>query len=176
MKKNPTLIAVFIVSLLMFFVLPVQAIDYLKSSPTRKTVSSNTVLSSAKYTEWRSAKSQILQTSPYFSYDAKWKAGLPKLNTSLERIDTILTKVKNSSDRYMIANKSYFKNLASELLALEKYINLVRDESETIRQKRQNATTAFEDFDQKANQLYNLLSSVMKAMNEVRMGIIRNIL
>jgi hypothetical protein len=36
--------------------------------------------------------------------------------------------------------------------------------------------TAFQNFDQKTNQLYNLLSSVMKSMNEMRMGTIRNML
>jgi methyl-accepting chemotaxis protein len=174
MKKYSIIIAI-LIAVLFFIVLPVQAIDYSKSSPTLKTVSVNTVISPAKYTEWKSAKSQVLQIAPTYSYDAKWQANLPKLKANLDKIDTILTKVKNSSDAYMIANKSYFNSLASELLVLEKYINLVRDESETIRNKRQKARTAFEDFDQKANQLYNLLSSVMKAMNELRMGIIRNI-
>jgi hypothetical protein len=36
--------------------------------------------------------------------------------------------------------------------------------------------TRFQSFDQKANQLYNLLSTVMKAMNEMRMGTTRNML
>ena len=36
--------------------------------------------------------------------------------------------------------------------------------------------TAFQNFDQKANQMYNLLSSVMKSMNEMRMGTTRNML
>ena len=40
----------------------------------------------------------------------------------------------------------------------------------------QMASTAFQNFDQKANQLYNLLSSVMKAMNEMRINTMRNIL
>jgi methyl-accepting chemotaxis protein len=174
MKYN-TVVFVALIAFLFFFVLPVQAIDYLKSAPTSKTLSTNTVLSPTKYTEWKSAKSQVLQISPTFSYDTKWQANLPKLKANLDKIDTILTKVKNSSDADMIANISYFNNLASELLVLEKYISFVRDESETIRNKRQKASTAFEDFDQKANQLYNLLSSVMKAMNEVRMGVTRNI-
>lgn len=47
---------------------------------------------------------------------------------------------------------------------------------ETVRNKRQMASTAFQNFDQKANQLYNLLSSVMKSMNEMRMGTVRNML
>lgn len=36
--------------------------------------------------------------------------------------------------------------------------------------------TAFQNFDQKTNQMYNILSSVMKSMNEMRMGSIRNML
>ena len=47
---------------------------------------------------------------------------------------------------------------------------------ETVRNQRQMASTAFQNFDQKANQLYNLLSSVAKAMNEMRMGTVRNML
>lgn len=47
---------------------------------------------------------------------------------------------------------------------------------EDARNKRQRAAEQFENFDQKANQLYNLLSSVMKAMAEMRMGIARNML
>jgi hypothetical protein len=52
---------------------------------------------------------------------------------------------------------------------------LQKMESE-VRNRRQEASTAFQNFDQKANQLYNLLSSVMKAMNEMRMGTVRNLL
>ncbi len=41
---------------------------------------------------------------------------------------------------------------------------------------RQHASTAFQNFDQKANQAFNLLSQVMKSMNAMRMGVIRNLL
>ena len=47
---------------------------------------------------------------------------------------------------------------------------------ESVRNKRQMARTAFQNFDQKANQLFNLLSSVMKSMKEMRMGSVRNML
>ena len=47
---------------------------------------------------------------------------------------------------------------------------------EQVRNKRQMASTAFQNFDQKANQQYNLLSSVMKAMNEMRKGTVRNMM
>lgn len=55
-------------------------------------------------------------------------------------------------------------------------IKEVESMQETVRNKRQMASTAFQNFDQKSNQLYNLLSSVMKAMNEMRMGTVRNML
>ena len=35
---------------------------------------------------------------------------------------------------------------------------------------------SFQNFDQKANQLYNLMSSVLKATNEMRSGTVRNML
>jgi len=47
---------------------------------------------------------------------------------------------------------------------------------EDVRNKRQKDNVQFENFDQKANQLYNLLSSVLKAMNEMRIGVVRNML
>jgi hypothetical protein len=61
-------------------------------------------------------------------------------------------------------------------LDLSDTIKEVESMQETVRNKRQMASTAFQNFDQKASQLYNLLSSVMKAMNEMRMGTVRNML
>ncbi len=59
------------------------------------------------------------------------------------------------------------------LLNLTKKVEAMQD---TVRNKRQMATTAFQNFDQKANQMYNMLSSIMKSMNEMRMGTTRNML
>jgi|MDTC01.3.fsa_nt_gb hypothetical protein len=52
----------------------------------------------------------------------------------------------------------------------------VESMQETIRNKRQMASTSFQNFDQKANQLYNLMSSVLKSVNEMRSGTVRNML
>jgi hypothetical protein len=52
----------------------------------------------------------------------------------------------------------------------------VESMQETVRNKRQMASTAFQNFDQKSNQLYNLMASVMKALNEMRGGTVRNML
>jgi uncharacterized protein (DUF1501 family) len=59
---------------------------------------------------------------------------------------------------------------------LNESIKEVESMQETARNERQMASTAFQNFDQKANQQYNLLSSVMKAFNEMRMGTVRNML
>ena len=52
-------------------------------------------------------------------------------------------------------------------------INAIREE---VRSDRMKAKEAFENFDQKSNQLYNLLSTVMKSMKEMQNATIRNML
>jgi hypothetical protein len=67
-------------------------------------------------------------------------------------------------------------NRAINRTALNNVIREVESQQETVRNKRQAASTSFQNFDQKANQLYNMLSSVMKTANEMRMSPIRNML
>ena len=52
----------------------------------------------------------------------------------------------------------------------------LEEELEELRKKRAEFTTAFENYNQKAIQFFNLLSAVMKAMTEMKQGVIRNIL
>jgi hypothetical protein len=63
-----------------------------------------------------------------------------------------------------------------ERQGLSSEVKNVEGMQETVRNKRQTASTAFQNFDQKANQLYNLLSSVLKSLNDMRMGTTRNML
>lgn len=56
----------------------------------------------------------------------------------------------------------------------EDYITLLEQKQEEIRNKRQEFTTAFENFDQKTNQLFNILSTVLKTLKETELGIVRN--
>ena len=51
----------------------------------------------------------------------------------------------------------------------------IESDRDTVRNKRQLTTTQFENFDQKTNQLYNLLSTVMKAISEMSFNVVRNI-
>ncbi len=74
----------------------------------------------------------------------------------------------------MVETSTHVQKVGSS--SLNTTIKEVEGMQETVRNKRQMASTAFQSFDQKANQLYNLLSSVMKAMNEMRMGTTRNML
>jgi hypothetical protein len=59
---------------------------------------------------------------------------------------------------------------------LSNTLDEVESIQENVRNKRQMASTEFQNFDQKANQTLNLLSSIMKAMNEMRMGTVSNML
>jgi hypothetical protein len=79
-----------------------------------------------------------------------------------------------SSDGNLVTTKTESKRL--DRAGLNDTIKEVESMQETVRNKRQMASTAFQNFDQKSNQLYNLMSSVMKAMNEMRSGTVRNML
>ena len=59
--------------------------------------------------------------------------------------------------------------------SIAKQIKGLEAKMEEVKNKRQEATTAFENFDQKANQLFNILSTVLKNMKETQSGLARNI-
>ncbi len=65
------------------------------------------------------------------------------------------------------------KQALSELNKAIRKLQSVRSE---VRNNRLMTSTAFQNVDQKTNQMFNMLSSVMKAMNEMRSGTIRNML
>ena len=55
-------------------------------------------------------------------------------------------------------------------------IDKIEEKQETIRNERQEYQTSFENFDQKVNQLFSLLSTVLKSMKETNSGTNRNTL
>jgi hypothetical protein len=55
-------------------------------------------------------------------------------------------------------------------------IKALENEMEEVRNKRQEFQTMFENFDQKTNQLFNILSTVLKTMKEMQAAVSRNIL
>jgi hypothetical protein len=63
----------------------------------------------------------------------------------------------------------------SAVSAIAREIKGVEASMEELRNKRQEHQTSFENFDQKTNQLFNILSTVMKTMKEMQSGIVRNI-
>ena len=62
------------------------------------------------------------------------------------------------------------------LLDLATRLKLLENLNEEIRNKRQESITAFENFDQKTNQLFNILGSVLKSEKEMEGSIARNLL
>jgi hypothetical protein len=55
-------------------------------------------------------------------------------------------------------------------------IKVLDAKQEEIRNEREMATEAFQNFDQKANQTMNLLSAILKAMAEMRLGAAKSML
>jgi hypothetical protein len=55
-------------------------------------------------------------------------------------------------------------------------IKNVENMMEQMRANRQAASTSFENFDQKADQLYNMMSAILKMMNEMKSQTLRNLL
>ncbi|MCJ7484778.1 MAG: hypothetical protein MUQ25_01245 [Candidatus Aminicenantes bacterium] len=60
--------------------------------------------------------------------------------------------------------------------AIANYIKGLQAAMDKFEKEREGAMTSFENFDQKANQLFNILSTVMKNMKEMQSGIARNLL
>lgn len=56
------------------------------------------------------------------------------------------------------------------------HIQQIEAQVDSVRNKRQEFTTEFENFDQKCNQLFNLLATVMKSTREMRLAALRNLL
>jgi len=56
------------------------------------------------------------------------------------------------------------------------HIKEPEEDMESVRNKRQEYQTMFENFDQKTNQLFNILSTVMKSMKEMQQATTRNLL
>ena len=98
------------------------------------------------------------------------------LATNIETELKLSEKTMNTAEQ-LLSKKTINRQVADPIVAdLSTRIKILENLMEGVRNKRQECMTAFENFDQKTNQLFNLLSSVMKAMKEMEQGIIRNIL
>lgn len=81
-----------------------------------------------------------------------------------------------SSAGKVVAKEGAAQTRTLDRAGLNDTIKEVESMQEEVRNKRQMASTAFQNFDQKANQLYNLMASVLKVMNEMRSSTTRNML
>jgi len=94
-----------------------------------------------------------------------FEAELVALAESLTKARQVFVEpIKNQ-----VARRNVMSTLASHRKTLERIYASITD-------RRQEFETAFESFDQKANQLFNILSTVLKSEQEMQSGIERNIL
>ena len=88
---------------------------------------------------------------------------LQDLNKAAETVSDYLDQLVQKSME--LGEKERSKECPESLTDL---IKRVERRQEEIRNTRQMAATAFQNFDQKSNQLFDLLASVIKTMNEMR--------
>ena len=118
--------------------------------------------------------------SGYLSELAEASRELGVARAGVQRSEVVLTptpvtiRTFNLTTEKLVVLSAKRKRL--DRSGLDDTIKEVESMQETVRNKRQMASTSFQNFDQKANQLFNMLSSVMKALNEMRMGTVRNML
>ena len=86
--------------------------------------------------------------------------------------DTISFSVKNFETGFLGSDGNAISVTAEPKLMQRADIDLAIKDLESMKElvsnNRQQASTAFQNFDQKGNQLMNLLSTVIKSMNEMR--------
>jgi hypothetical protein len=154
-----------------------------KGSQPAQTISTATKVTIKKrIKQWNEDKPLLLESLNKIGRDSRHKPTVLKFHNELDSVD----KTLKEAERVVEQQVQDIGKIDSVITRLERHrqkmrnlqdeIKQVEQEQEKVRNKRQIATTAFQNFDQKANQLFNLLSSVMKAMNEMRMGTVRNML
>ena len=113
-------------------------------------------------------REQLVPISGYVAKtDQKVTVIYPGLDTS-ERIEVPTASVRHAEARSDGA-QTLFVDAAAKVQVIQIY------DAETVRDSRQLASSQFENANQKASQYVNMLSSVLKTMNEMQSGIIRNI-
>lgn len=117
--------------------------------------------------------SELVEESQRLSDQASG-AKYPEKETIKIEVKTFDTTTLNASGQAVQQGPSRTETV--DRASLNDTIKDVESMQETVRNKRQMASTAFQNFDQKSNQLYNLMSSVLKVMNEMRSGTTRNML
>jgi predicted extracellular nuclease len=92
--------------------------------------------------------------------------------TDMENLEAYISQVARLSNQQLNLAASG-RSMNSTLLA--ETIRETEIQQETSRNKRTLQETSFQNYEQRANQLYSQLSSLMKTANDMRMGVVRNL-
>jgi len=93
--------------------------------------------------------------------------------TDMERLQVDVSPVERLANRPAVEAPEQ-KSMDSS--ALNDAIRDVDTQRETARNKGRNAQTAFRNYDQKSNQIYRQLSSLMKTLNDMRIDTMSDLL
>jgi hypothetical protein len=119
---------------------------------------------------WRKNNQQALNLLRELLKYNRSREFLTKVEAELESSG----KTMNTAEQ-LLSKKPINRQVADPIVEdLSTRIKILENLMEEVKNKRQESQTAFENFDQKVNQLFNMLSNVLKSMKEMEQAIIRN--
>ena len=120
--------------------------------------------------DWRLSQRNALNLTRQFQNNKCFRGLANKIEVELK-----------SSEKTMIAAEQLLnkKNLNRQVAGpvvedLSTRIKILENLTEDVKNKRQECMTAFENFDQKSNQLFNLISTVIRNSKEMQTAIAQN--
>jgi hypothetical protein len=122
--------------------------------------------------DWRLSKQNAIKIVREFQKYNCCKGLATKIEAELKSSEKTMIAAEQLLSKKPI-NRQAGKSIVDDI---SKQIKNLENSMEEVRNKRQEYMTAFENFDQKANQLFNILSTVLKNQKEMQEAITRNML
>lgn len=124
------------------------------------------------------------QLSDYLHYLVDASQELGRKAAPLKEPHRAMTSSRIETKRFDLNSLDAQGNLVSRTVkseylsreGLNHEIKNVESMQETLRNNRQMAQTHFQNFDQKTNQLYNMMASLLRTLGQMREGTTRNLL
>lgn len=131
--------------------------------------------------QWSAEQLALLQSLRTIPDDTQTKPIVRRFEEEVRRTDLTLRQTRavlHDPKGNATVLDGLAKRLGQHRVAidrLQRELTQVEVQRETVRNDRQLVSTQFENANQKATQYINMLSSILKTMNEMSMGVIRNL-
>lgn len=105
----------------------------------------------------------------------KLQRDITTLETQVQDLSKLNDELESSTQEYSERLMNLIERNITSASSQSELVPILKEIKEMHNAHYSLASTAFQNFDQKANQLYNLMASVMKSLKEMEGGTLRNI-